>query len=173
MSCSINFALPARLGRSKHGATAVEFALIAAPLFALIVGLLEVGLIFLSQTSFERQVDQAARLVRTGQAQQLGWQLSDFKSAVCGQLIIGSDCQNNLRLDIRPLANAGGAQALASAAIGASGSIDLGATEEVVLVRAELDYEPLFSAGGLGPLSGAGGTPFSFSAAVMVRNEPF
>ena len=47
----------------------VEFAVIAIPFFTLIIGIIEVGLIFWAGYELENATAAAARLVRTGQAQ--------------------------------------------------------------------------------------------------------
>ena len=52
-----------------RGATAVEFALVAAPFFALLIAILQTALIFLAQQVLQTATTEAARLVMTGQAQ--------------------------------------------------------------------------------------------------------
>jgi Flp pilus assembly protein TadG len=55
--------------RKNDGAVAVEFALVAAPFFALIVAILDLALLFTGQAALETATEKAARLVLTGQAQ--------------------------------------------------------------------------------------------------------
>jgi len=51
--------------KDKKGATAVEFALVAVPFLVFIFSILEMGMLFLSQTSLKNAVRETARLIRT------------------------------------------------------------------------------------------------------------
>jgi Flp pilus assembly protein TadG len=55
--------------RDRKGATAVEFALIAAPFLALIAALIQTFLLFFAQSLLENAVRQSARQILTGQVQ--------------------------------------------------------------------------------------------------------
>jgi Flp pilus assembly protein TadG len=67
-----------------RGATAVEFALVAAPFFALLIAVLQTALIFLAQQVLQTATTEAARLVMTGQAQTQNLTASQFQQDVCG-----------------------------------------------------------------------------------------
>jgi Flp pilus assembly protein TadG len=67
-----------------RGATAVEFALVAAPFFALLIAILQTALIFLAQQVLQTATTEAARLVMTGQAQTQNLTASQFQQNVCG-----------------------------------------------------------------------------------------
>jgi Flp pilus assembly protein TadG len=75
--------------RDSKGATAVEFALIAAPFLALIAGLIQVFLLFFAQSLLENAVRASARQILTGQAQTADASLSSaaamaaFHQTVC------------------------------------------------------------------------------------------
>lgn len=59
--------------RSKtDGATAIEFAFFAIPFFLLIMGIVEVGILYGAATVMNGAADHAARMIRTGQAQYSG-----------------------------------------------------------------------------------------------------
>lgn len=85
--------------RDETGATAVEFALVAVPFFALLFAILEIALIFFAQQVMDTGVSQAARLIRTGQAQ--GFEATSFKTAVCDRILALFDCDGGLRLEVR------------------------------------------------------------------------
>ena len=53
-----------RVLRNEDGATAVEFALIAAPFFFLLFAMLEVAAVFFTGTVLENAVLEAARQLR-------------------------------------------------------------------------------------------------------------
>ncbi|WP_068083301.1 TadE/TadG family type IV pilus assembly protein [Polycladidibacter stylochi] len=59
----------ARFKKDKRGVTAVEFAILAVPYFMLIFGILETGLVMLGGQLLDHATAEAARFVRTGQAQ--------------------------------------------------------------------------------------------------------
>ena len=93
--------------RARDGATAVEFALVAAPFFALLFGIIELGLIFLVQSSLENATSEAARTIRTGQFQTGGASTqAAFKTAICNNFPwLQSDCANNLSVDVETFAS--------------------------------------------------------------------
>lgn len=71
-------------GRDRRGATAVEFALIAAPFFAVLIAILETCLVFLAQEVLQSATNQAARLIMTGQAQSQNLSAAQYQQKVCG-----------------------------------------------------------------------------------------
>jgi Flp pilus assembly protein TadG len=88
------------LGTDRRGATIIEFALVAAPLVALIVAVIQTSLVFFSQQTLETAAEDTARLIVTNQAQQAGMSKSQFKQAACSQLPGFMDC-DNLMIDVR------------------------------------------------------------------------
>ena len=55
--------------KDSKGATAVEFALIATPFFAILAALIQVFLLFFAQSLLENAVRASARQILTGQVQ--------------------------------------------------------------------------------------------------------
>lgn len=86
--------------RDIGGATAVEFGLIALPFIALIVGIIELGITYFADNALDTATTEASRLIRTGQAQQQGFNAGAFSSRVCDGLKPVFDC-NNLKVDVR------------------------------------------------------------------------
>ena len=69
--------------RCQRGVTAIEFGLIF-PVFAmLVVGIIEVSLMFYSSIVIEGAVSEAGRLIRTGQVQTAADPETTFSDAVC------------------------------------------------------------------------------------------
>ena len=62
-----------RLRADNAGATAIEFGIVAAPFFALMLALIEVSLVFFGTFTLENAVDKTSRMIRTGQAQEQGF----------------------------------------------------------------------------------------------------
>ena len=87
------------LGDSK-GATAVEFALVAAPFLALIIALIQTFLVFFAQQLLESVVRQSARLIMTGQVQSAQMSQSAFKQKVCDQIVIFFNC-SGMMVDVQ------------------------------------------------------------------------
>ncbi len=73
---------PGRAAADVSAATAVEFALVAPLVIALILGAMQIAVIYLAQAELENAAEQAARLVLTNQAPTQ----SNFQTAVCGYL---------------------------------------------------------------------------------------
>ncbi|MGH6671314.1 MAG: TadE/TadG family type IV pilus assembly protein [Xanthobacteraceae bacterium] len=77
------------LRTSKHfslcqkGTTAIEFALVAAPFLALLVALLETGLVFFAGRVLDEVTEEASRYVLTGQAQQSNMTQAQFENYIC------------------------------------------------------------------------------------------
>ncbi|MGY4454888.1 Flp pilus assembly protein TadG [Bradyrhizobium sp. i1.3.1] len=84
----------------SRGATAVEFALVAAPFLALIIALIQTFLVFFAQQMLETVVRQSARLVMTGQVQSAQMNQAVFKQKVCDQIVILFNC-SGLMVDMQ------------------------------------------------------------------------
>jgi Flp pilus assembly protein TadG len=72
-----------RFVATNKGATAVEFGLVAAPFIALLVAILQVGVVLIAQAVLQTATSQAARLIMTGQAQNQGMSATQFQNQVC------------------------------------------------------------------------------------------
>jgi Flp pilus assembly protein TadG len=72
-----------RLARNDSGATAVEFGLVAAPFLALLVALVQTGLVFFAQRVLDEITAEASRYVMTGQAQVASMTQAGFQSYLC------------------------------------------------------------------------------------------
>jgi Flp pilus assembly protein TadG len=82
----------AAFAADSKGATAVEFALVAAPFLALIIALIQTFLVFFAQQLLESVVRQSSRLVLTGQVQAQQMTQAVFKQKVCDQIVILFNC---------------------------------------------------------------------------------
>lgn len=92
-----------RLRRDENGFTAVEFALVATPFLGLLFGIIAVGLYFFVQFSLENAVEQASRLIRTGQAQTSNPPMTtaQFKTEVCNRAPSFLDCGGKVRVNVQ------------------------------------------------------------------------
>lgn len=166
----------ARFTQDRRGATAVEFAMIAAPFFFLTFGLLEVCLIFIMSTIMEHAVSEAARPLRTGEAQEAGMTEAQFRQAVCDQLFGVLDCDSKLYIDVRTVSDFA-SSSLGSPLDGDGEVVDdfvyqPGGANDVVAVRVFYEWDlitPLISQ----PLRNMGGNRHLLQANAVFRNEPF
>jgi Flp pilus assembly protein TadG len=77
--------------RDSKGATAVEFALIAAPFLAILAALIQTFLLFFAQSLLENAVRASARQILTGQVQTQDASLSQTAAAAAFHQIV---CNN-------------------------------------------------------------------------------
>lgn len=87
--------------KDRSGATAVEFALLALPFFIMIVGMLQLGIIYIAGQTLDEAVDKAARTVLTGQVQDTGTRVNEFRRTICEKVALISDCDRRLRLSVQ------------------------------------------------------------------------
>ncbi len=125
--------------RREDGATAVEFALIAMPLVMMIFGLIEMCMIFTKQGVLEYATSQAARKIRTGQAQQSGSPEDYFKESLCDSASFFINC-DDISYEVQSLDNFGEADEQPAPSFDEEGNFlsqgfDSGSSNGVVLIR--------------------------------------
>jgi len=98
-----------RLRADQKGSAAIEFALVAPVFFAILMGIVEGGLLYVSQATLQNAVGDMARLVRTGQAQSGGMSQSQFRTQLCTKISALLDCDTNLQINVQAYANYGAA----------------------------------------------------------------
>lgn len=164
----------AGFSRDQSGVTAVEFALIAPPFFALLLALFEVGMVFFSGSVLENAVNDSARLIRTGQAQSGGFSKASFRNSVCQNLSM-FDC-NKLVVSVETFQSFAGI-GNPSSPLDANGNLktsfpfDMGVGGDIVLVRVFYEWELI--APKLTLLSNMGTGNRLLTTAQVFRNEPF
>ncbi|HVP83688.1 MAG TPA: TadE/TadG family type IV pilus assembly protein [Rhizomicrobium sp.] len=173
---------------SRRGSAAVEFAMIAPVFFLFLFGIIETGVIYFAQSTLTNSVEDAARMVRTGQLK--GTLTADqMKQAVCGSFASSSDgsklglmswqtCLNTLQVDMRVFDGFGGATY--PNVIKDDGSLDVNNMTvqaadacRVVLFRAYYPWHILTPF--LAPLMSnmPSGTDMLLGAAEAFRTEPY
>lgn len=89
-----------RFGQSESGASAVEFALVAAPFFYVLGCTCETGLMLFTEYVLQNSVQEAARMVRTGQVSSSDgtalMSAAEFKAKVCDTVSIVIDCDTKV-----------------------------------------------------------------------------
>ncbi|HVY19642.1 MAG TPA: TadE/TadG family type IV pilus assembly protein [Bauldia sp.] len=171
-----------RFGRNDAGATAVEFSLVALPFIALMFAIIETALAFFAQNYFEDTLARTARLVRTGQAQQVSTNVDQFKALMCLKLSPMFNCPGGLTLDVRTYSSFGSIT-LSIPTIPAgqpnAGNLDtsntqynLGKGGDIVLVRAYYAWPVFVNRLGNNLATMPNGTRLLVATAAF-RNEPF
>lgn len=94
--------LLAGLRRSESGATAVEFAIVAGPFFYVLGCICETGLMLFTEYVIQNSVQEASRMVRTGQVTAAdGTPLktaSEFKDEICKTVNIIINCASDVNV---------------------------------------------------------------------------
>lgn len=102
-----------RLFNDRRGSVMVEFTLVATPLLFFIFAIIELGLIFVANTSLANATFSLARQIRVGKITAAGkatttsngiqMDLADFKKAVCNniQIVPTATCLSQLQVDLR------------------------------------------------------------------------
>jgi Flp pilus assembly protein TadG len=93
-----------RIIKSESGATAVEFSLVAFPFLMIMGCICETGIMLFSEYAIQAGVQDAAREIRTGQAQTAGLSAAAFKTKICETAGIVFDCEGKLTVYVKPAA---------------------------------------------------------------------
>jgi Flp pilus assembly protein TadG len=80
--------------------------MVVMPFLMLLFGIMGIGLYFFTTFTLENALEQAARLIRTGQAQQANMTSEQFKNKVCEYTPGFIDCQNKILVNVRSFAEA-------------------------------------------------------------------
>ncbi|MEQ8301194.1 MAG: pilus assembly protein [Hyphomonas sp.] len=163
--------------QDRRGAAAVEFAMVAIPFFLLVFGLLEVCLLFIVSTVLEHAVQEASRQIRTGQAQESGFNEQNFRTSVCDKFFGLLNCDDGLHIDVKAIDNFGAANL--TSPIDADGEFDddgfeydPGGPNDIVAVRVFYEWNlitPVLTA----PLANMADSKYLVQGNAVFRNEPF
>ncbi|MFD1034176.1 TadE/TadG family type IV pilus assembly protein [Sphingomonas hankookensis] len=91
----------------RRGAATIEFAICAAAFFALLIGILQIAIVFFVQESVQTAAETVARKVLTGQIP-AGTTQEQFRTQSCGYLPAFLKC-SNLYVDMRKVTDLGDA----------------------------------------------------------------
>ena len=168
----------ALFARAKGGAAAVELALVALPFFALLLGVIELSLIFLVSSSLENATALAARTIRTGQLQTGGSATaSAFKTTICNNFgWLPSSCNGNLYVDVETFTTFASVTAPQPVTNGVFDSSKLsfspGNPSDIVVVRAYYQW-PLIAPLMFQSAQQLSGGKLLITSTQAFRNEPY
>lgn len=176
-----------RFKKDEDGATAIEFAFVALPFFALLFGIMELAVVFFINSSLVQATSEAGRILRVGNFQACGGE-DEFKAIVCSNMSGLGNCWKNLRIDVIKgdsfktivLPNIPDIEELDENKTGEdaipqtpNGQFDANAAGDTMVVRSVLNYRlalpPVLTRLENPPGSGAR----RITATTAFRNEPF
>lgn len=181
-----------RFRNEEDGATAIEFAFVGGPFLFLMLATFETGLSFFTEYAVQNATTTASRLIRTGQAQDGGFSVSDFKTRLCAELPRYLDCSGiyvnvEVRNNFIAAANRAGASNNGEIddSVSDNAAFDPGVAGDIVVVETFYEWK-LFTPGLMKLLqeTGAATSPPSFLAnhgtdkrlirgVAVFQNEPF
>ncbi len=182
--------LPTRRRRHRErGTTAIELGFLLLPFLMLIFGIIELSLSFFANKSLDNAVQEAARLIRTGQAQEfkvdpddpdamLAITEDEMKQLICDIARTLPRCMQNLELDARSADRF--ADLPLPGTFKADGTVDpdsltswnLGVGDDIVLLSAYYGFKIVGMTDFHNLKTQADGTETIISAIAFV-NEPF
>lgn len=90
--------------RARDGSSAVEFAFVGLPFFIMLFAIMEIGLVFVTDSVLDNATIETGRLVRTGQAAGSSMTGPQFKTELCNRMsIFSGDCAGRATIDVRAL----------------------------------------------------------------------
>ncbi len=92
----------AALVRDERGVSAIEFGVLAIPFFAVIGAIFETSMVFFAGQVLDSAVNDAARKVRTGEAQ--AFLISDFRDEICEGTYNLFNC-SNIKIRVTTIGN--------------------------------------------------------------------
>lgn len=160
---------------SGDGSTAVEFALVGLPFVLMTVGIVELALMFTTQSVLQEASFTASRLIRTGQLQQSGGNPeAEFRDAVCNFAQALIPC-GQIDFQVQTVPSFGDAEDMPPE-FDENGKLqntgfDPGVENDIVLVRISYNYPvrtPMMQ-----PLLANNGTNRTMFSTIVLQTEPY
>lgn len=165
-----------RWWRGEDAATAVEFALVAFPFIYLLVGIVELSLMFAAMSTLDAATNDAARLIRTGQVQQTNGDPQEmFEDLLCSKINVFLSC-SGVQYEVITM-NGFSDFASYPASFDEDGNLqssgfDPGSVDDVVLIRAAYRYPLLTPLLGAAFADGPNNTKLMVTT-VVLETEPY
>lgn len=171
-----------RFGSDTRGVTAIEFAMILPVFLLAMLVVLETGFMMFTEYVLQTSVQEAARLVRTGQAQKDKLSITTFKTKICRIAGVIMNCDGKVTVYMKPAADFTALSTTpsfmdvgAKKADGSAGTsnFDCGKPGEAVALIATYDWDFVFPyfMSYFGNLNS--NKTRRLAAYAMFRNEPF
>ncbi len=167
--------------RDERGTTAIEFAILGIPFFAVIAAILETSLVFLAGQVLDSAVSNSSRIILTGQAQGSNLTAEQYRAAICDGLYGLFDC-DLLRVNVSVIENF--TNPMIGPAVDPENcdedecewtipeAYDDGTGSSIILVQAYYRWPTILQFGGFNLQNLGDGTRL-LAAVRVFRNEPF
>jgi Flp pilus assembly protein TadG len=164
-----------QFARDRKATAAIGWAVVCLPFFALLGGIVETSLFFFKGQMMETAVQDASRLIMTGQAQSAKLTQAQFRDEVCKRLPPLFNCATEVIVDVDVAANFGAADvaALTEAMMTATPRYNPGAGGDIVVVRCAYAAPVYLDFLGAGFANAGGGKKRILFAVSAFKNEPF
>ena len=93
-----------RFARDDQGVTAIEFGILAIPFFTIILATMQTALVYFAAQVLDSALEDATRLVRTGQAQNASYDRDTLRNYMCQYTFDLFDC-SQIQLTVKVLTN--------------------------------------------------------------------
>lgn len=160
----------------RRGGVTVEFAFLALPFVLLVLFVIDVSAMFVADTVLDRALQTVARKIRTGEAQTGSMTQSEFKTAVCEEMLSLFDCAAKVYISVTVVSDIASVTYAdpvdSEGKLKTSASFDMGTGGDYVLAQAYLEwtsYAALLS----GYTAALSNGDILLSAATLFRNEPY
>lgn len=171
-----------RFASDRSGAAAIEFAIVAPVFLMLMFAIFEVGWFYFVNSMVDSAATNAARILRTGQAQKVEMSSGEFfNEIVCPRVEIFGDCSSRLTVEVKKYDKFADLAADANAPLvcrdAAQSDIDdipydPGGESQIVRVRLCFLYDTLNPAIGMNLAQNEHGQR-KVTATYVLRTEPF
>ncbi len=160
--------------RKEDGTTAIEFSLLLFPYMILTLGILELAIMFTAQSLLEGATNEASRMIRTGELQQMNVANEEeiFRDALCGIAVAFIDC-DNVVVEVEQLNSFFDDTAPTYDGDGniVSNGFNPGGSDEPVMVRTSYRYTMITPI--VGPLIMGPDSSTLFVSTVIMQTEPY
>lgn len=159
---------------SRDASTAVEFSLLAFPFTYLLLGIIELSVMFAAMSTLDASTNDAARLIRTGQAQTSGDPESAFKTLLCDRASVFLEC-DKIQYEVVHM-NSFSDFASYPVSYDEDGNLlsqgfDAGSVDDVILIRTVYQYPLLTPL--LGAVFGDGANKKRMVTTIVLETEPY
>jgi len=162
--------------RDRKGSAAIEFAVVAPLFFALLFAIIESALVFFAGQVLETAVQDSARKILTGQAQNANFSAAQFKTELCGRISALLNCSGGVFIDVQSYPSFSVVEITDPVDSGKNFVPTMryapGGAGDIVVVRAFYQWQLYVT--GLGyDISNLSGGKRLLSATTAFRNEPY
>lgn len=162
--------------KKNDGSTAIEFALLGIPFVFMLIGIIEVSLMFAANSVLQDAASQASRMIRTGQVQRAASPEDAFYDEMCRVASVFLTCER-IQYEVTTLPGGFSEAEDSLPEFDSEGNLlgqgfDAGGTNDVVMIHVVYHYPMLTPF--LGPLfSDTAGSTKLLMSTVVIQTEPY